>query len=215
MAKIFHPPNPLHNSGHICPSEEGATEEVYLKWIPKLPGEPFCDRRDFNNVLRSEDRPPCRKTQRHVAHPLRKILERLGLEDTAPYSSPHTFKHRKGKYTARLERCYITNTTGWAWLSQSLIEKEYRTTNQSRYPSSRSSDSHHDPPTGNYTLHRWRARISPTQHDCLRVLLHTVDWSMGPPEANHQEISQKPTPSPLPPKTLPPSPIQMSISPLP
>ena len=123
---------------------------------------------DFNFVSRAVDRSPPTLLDA-VALSCLDALSNAGFADIAARKSPHNFAHRTGRYTARLERCYIKQSPHISFLLH-------------RFPSSHRGISDHIPtvihllspepiPRGSPF---WRLNASKINTQSVNILTHAL-----------------------------------------
>ena len=123
---------PVTVCGVYAPNDNQASfiEEV----LEVIPAHCSLITGDFNIVTRLADRSPSKDLSEESIRFLNAVT-RAGFHDLAPQNSPHTFIHRNGRYTARLDRCLVKKSSQYSACISSLH----------RYPSSHRNISDHIP----------------------------------------------------------------------
>jgi len=108
---------PVTVCGVYAPNDNQASfiEEV----LEVIPARCSLITGDFNFVTRLADRSPSKDLSEESIHFLNAVT-RAGFHDLAPQNSPHTFIHRNGRYTARLDRCLVKKSSQYSACISSL-----------------------------------------------------------------------------------------------
>jgi len=123
---------PVTVCGVYAPNDKQASfiEEV----LEVIPAHCSLITGDFNITTRLADRSPSKDLSEESIRFLNAVT-RAGFHDLAPQNSPHTFIHRNGRYTARLDRCLVKKSSQYSACISSLH----------RYPFSHRNISDHIP----------------------------------------------------------------------